>query len=181
MDEKPLENYITQEVPTPVPSDEIWKQILDRSKIPDAVIHMFKGEVWEDGLKDGIPYGKWIQLGDPLMNDIGIKFFTPILYSLVTTDKLTTFISEEEFNRLMREFMEMVIYVIIERGNEFGIPASNRDVVARLLEQYAVFAYSASRKGTILNALKPSYTRSETYTPNKPQGGFKWPNFLGGT
>lgn len=178
--QKPAENFVTQEIPTPTPSDEIWKLILDRNRIPDAIIHMMKGEAWEDGLKDGVPYGKWVIVGDPLMNDKGIKFFTPILFSVVTPDKLTTFISEEEFKRIMKEFMDMVIYVIMERGDEFGVPASNRDVVTRMLEEYAIFSFSASRKGTILAALKPAYERKELYTPYKPQGGFRFPSFLGG-
>jgi hypothetical protein len=177
---RPAENFVTQEIPTPVTSDEIWKLILDRNRIPDAIIHMMKGEAWEDGLKDGVPYGKWVIVGEPLMNDKGIKFFTPILYSLVTPDKLTTFISEEEFNRLMHEFMDAIIYVIMERGDEFGIPASNRDVIIDMFEKYAVFSFSASRKGTILAALKPAYERKELYTPYKPQGGFRFPSFLGG-
>ena len=178
--QKPSENFVTQEIPTPAQSDEIWKLILDRNKIPDSIIHMLKGEAWEDGLKEGVPYGKWVQVGDPLMNDKGIKFFTPVLYSVVTQDKLTTFISDEEFNRIMHEFMDMVVYVIMERGDEFGIPASNRDVITRILEEYAVFSFSASRKGTILAALKPAYTRTELYSPNRGQGGMRWPSLLGG-
>lgn len=176
---RPTENFVTQEIPTPVQSDEIWKLILDRNRIPDAMIHMLKGEAWEDGLKDGEPYGKWVQVGEPTMNERGIKFFTPILYSLVTPDKLTTFISEEEFNRLMKEFMTTIVYVIMERGDEFGIPASNRNVIVDMLEKYSVFSFSASRKGTILAALKPAYQRTETYAPMRPQQSGFMHSFLG--
>jgi len=171
---------IHEEIPTPVISDEIWKLILDRSKIPEVMLHMLKGEVWVvEETKDGELVGKWIQKGEPLMNEKGIRFFTPLLYSLVTPDKLATFITEQEVNRLTLEMMEAIIDVIEERCDEFEIPASNRSFVCRILEHFYFLSLTASRKGTILNALKPAYERKELYSPMQKKRGFM-PTFLGG-
>jgi hypothetical protein len=112
------------------------------------------------------------------MNDEGIRFFTVLFYSSVTPDKLTTFITDQEVNRMMRHMMEAVIDVIVERGDEFQVPASNRSYVALLIEHSYFMALTASRKGTMLKALKPAYERREVYTPQKePSQGFKLPFF----
>ena len=174
------DNFVREEVPVPAVSDEIWKLILDRTKMPEMLVHMLKGEVWVTREVKGEIVGNWEQRGDPLMNEHGIRFFTPMIYSIVTPDKLTTNISEDEVMRLMKMIMEPVIEVIHERGDEFGIPASNRKYVTRQIEWNLFMGLTASRRGTILAALKPMYERKEIYTPQQKGGGFKMPSFLGG-
>lgn len=173
-------DLVREEIPTPVMSDEIWKLILDRSRIPETIIHMLKGEVWIVKDNNGQLVGSWEKRGEALMNDRGIRFFTPLLYSAITPDKLTTFITEEETNRMVKDMMESIIEVIWERGDEFEIPASNRSYVCRMIEHYYFLSLTSSRKGTILNALKPAYERKEVYSPNPRPGKFKMPSFLGG-
>jgi len=177
----PDSDYVTEEVPTPIISDEIWKLILDRSKTPEALVHMLKGEVWVVKRNNaGRLVGTWQPRGEPQMNDKGVRFFTPFLYSTSSPDKLTTYLTEEEVNRLVREMMETVVQVIWERGDEFGIAASNRSHVCRLLEQNYFIGLTSSRKGTILQALKPAYERKEIYTPAPSRSKLKLPGFLGG-
>src|SRR3990167_7968349 len=148
---------VREQIPTPVISDEIWKLILDRSKTPEMLIHLLKGEVWVTRQKGNEVTGNWERKGEQMMNDKGIKFFTPFIYSTVMPDKLVTFITEEEVNRLVREMVWAVIAIIHERGDEFQIAASNRSYIVRLLEQNYFLSLTASRKGTILQALKPMY------------------------
>ena len=174
-------NFVKEEVPTPMVSDEIWKLILDRSEIPETLIHTLKGEVLvTETDKDGIMKGRWEARGDPLMNEKGIRFFTPLLFSIVTPDKITTVITEEELNRMMREMMTALIDVIVENGDDFGIPASNRNYVMRILEWNMFMSLSGSRKGTMLQALRQIYERREITSPAQKKGGLKLPSMLGG-
>jgi len=172
---------VHDELPIPAVSDEIWKLILDRTRVPESLIHMLKGEVWAVSYdKENNPVGKWEKRGESLMNEAGIRFFTPLIYSTVTPDKLATFLTEDEVNRMTREMMETIVQIIHEKGDEFEIPASNRSYVTRLLEQNYFLSLTASRKGTILEALKPMYERREIYTPQQKRRGLGLPTFLGG-
>jgi hypothetical protein len=183
MDDKSIPRnaeVVREQIPTPVISDEIWKLILDRSKTPEMLIHLLKGEVWITRQRDKEITGAWERKGEPLMNDKGIRFFTTFLYSSSMPDKLVTFITEEEVNRLVREMIHAIIYIIQERGDEFDIAASNRSYITRLLEQNYFLSLTASRKGTILAALKPMYTRQEIYNPSQKERRFGMPSFLGG-
>jgi hypothetical protein len=170
---------VRETMPIPQISDEIWKLILDRNKTPEMLIHLIKGEVWVTRQKGKEITGAWEKRGEQLMNDKGIRFFTPFLYSTSMPDKLVTFITEEEVNRLVREMIYAIIAIIHERGDEFEIAASNRSYIVRLLEQNYFLSLTASRKGTILQALKPMYTRSEIYQ-QAPKEHARLPSFLGG-
>jgi hypothetical protein len=174
-DREPTQRSSRDELPiSPIPED-IWKIILDRQGIPENMVHMLRGEVGVPSISpSGKRYIKWEQRGDPLMNDIGIRFFTPLFYSATSPDKLVTNISDEEVNTMMKEMMMAVIYVIIERGDEFGIPPSNRSFVLLQIEHFYFMALTASRRGTILNVLKPTFKREETFTPQKVEKKSRW-------
>lgn len=169
---------IQDEMPTPIVGDEIWKLILDRSSIPEVIIHNFKGEVWMRKWNDKKAEweGWWEEKGEKLMNERGIRFFSSFLYSAMSPDKLVTFLTEDEVNRMALEMTKRVIYIIGERGEEFEIAASNRGYIIALLDHYYFTNLTASRKGTILNALKPSYERKEIYT-QQPRKRIKIPGF----
>lgn len=172
---------LREQIPTPMVSDEIWKLLLDRSRIPDTLVHMMKGDVWIVYERDGEIKGRWEQKGLPLMNERGIRFFTPLFYSSVTPDKLATFLTEDEVNRMVMNMMENVVDIISERGEEFEIPASNRSYVVKLIEDAYFIGLTASRKGTILQALKPMYERKEVVSPQREkQGTSIVPSFLRG-
>jgi len=177
----PKAEVVREQVPAPVVSDEIWTLILDRSKTPEMLIHLIRGEVWVTRQEGKKITGTWEQKGESLMNEKGIRFFTSFVYTLGTPDKLVTFITEEETSRLVREMTHAIIAIIHERGDEFEIAASNRSYVTRLLEQNYFLSLSASRKGTILQALKPMYTRQELYQAQPKERGIKLPSFLGGS
>lgn len=186
-DQQQQPGYVSQNMPAPQANPELWLHILDRESLGDTLIHHLKGEIFQrhnifnPDTKQLIDQsGEWVPAGDPLMNDVGIRAFTPIISSIATHDKITTFITPEELNRLVKEVVDNTIYIIIEMGDAYGILPSNRSMVLQEFEHFAFFAYSASRQGTILEAIKPTYTRNESYTPIKQQGGFKWPAMLGG-
>ena len=173
-------DYVNEEVPTPPISDEVWKQILDRRQIPESFIHTLKGERGTFTEKDGYIYPSWESDGMPVMNDIGINVFKPFIYSVVTVDKLITRITEEEVNRLMRDMMKAIVKIIAERGDEFNIPPSGRNLVVQMFEQYCFMNLTASRRGTLIDVLKPTFERKEVYTPQQ-RPRFKFPSFLGGS
>jgi len=178
---RPRESSIVrEEVPVPAVSEEIWKLMLDRSKTAEMMIHTLRGEFWVVKIENGKPIGTWEQKGDPLMNERGIRFFSSFIFSAMSPDKLVTFLTEEEVNRLTLEMVETLIAIIAERGDEFQIPAANRSFVLRLLEQYYFINLTSSRKGTMLQTIKPTYERKEVYTPERKTS--KWPSlssFLG--
>jgi len=164
---------VQEEMPVPPISEEIWRTILDRSMIPDVLIHNLKGEVWVKKInpKTNEVEGWWERKGEPLMNEKGIRFFSSFLYSAMSIDKITTFLTEEEVARLTHDMVETIIFIIGERGDEFGIDAANRRYIVDLLESFYFSNLTASRKGTILAALKPSYERKEIYMPEKKKRG----------
>lgn len=177
--------YFQESLPAPQLDGEIWKLILDRSQIPENIIHTLKGEVWvtEKGIDERgeeVARGGWKVVGEPLMNDHGIRFFSTYLYSAMSPDKLATFLTEEEVNRMARDMTKAIILIIVERGDEFGIAPANRSFIVELLDHYYFSNLTASRKGTILNALKPMYHREEHTTVAPAQQGLRLPNLLGG-
>jgi hypothetical protein len=163
-------DIIREEMPLPPVSDTVWEMILDRNKMLETMLHILKGEVWvtqwDAGKEEMV--GNWQQKGEALMNDKGIRFFSTFLYSAITPDKLMTRITEEEANDRCRAMAEEIILVITERGKEFDIKAANRGFLVRLMDDYYFMALSGSRRGTLLEALKPTYHREERYTP-EPQ------------
>ena len=180
MDERQI---ISEQMPLPPMSDDLWKLILDRQSVPETLVHMLKGEVWEvrEELIDGVATrkGRWVAKGVPLMNDTGIRFFTVLIYSTVTLDKLTTKLTEDEVKRLVREMIEEVIAVLWERGDEFGIEAAHRGFIERLLEQNYFIGLTASRKGIILETLNRGYSREERVTSDGKKDKFQMPTMLG--
>lgn len=159
------------EIPTSPVSDDIWKLILDRQHVALDMINMLKGVSYivKRDEKTGRVYGEYVRTGVPVMNEKGINFFSPMFYASMSPDKLTTNISDSEVSIMMREMMYSVIDVIAEMGDDFGIAASNRSFVLLQIEHFYFMALTASRRGTILNALKPTFRREETYTPQKKE------------
>jgi len=176
-----VSDYVYEDLPMGTATEEVWKLLLDRSQTAERMISLLKGEVvvpYKDA--EGNPAWRMEKRGDPLMNEKGVRFFTPHIYSSCTPDKIATFISEEEANRLVREMSETLVDIIEERGDEFEIPASNRSYVLRLLEQNYFLALTASRQGTILKAITKGVERREYYAPMPKQKRFNWPTLLGG-
>ena len=164
---------VSEQVPIPAVSDEIWKLILDRSQIPETMIHMLKGEVWVTSQdKDGNVSARWEPRGLPLMNETGIRFFSSFLYSSMSPDKLATRLTELEVNQRAHDMTKALILIVAERGNKFGIDPSNRTYIVRILDDFYFSNLTASRKGTILDALKPAYERIEHYSPAKQSSSF---------
>jgi len=176
----PTREYVHDEVPSAPVSDEIWKLILDRSKIPEVMSHTLKGEVWAIQEVGGKLVGGWIKRGESLMNEKGVRFFSSFFFSAMTPDKLATFFTEEEVARMARDMTKAIIYIIAERGDEFGIEAANRTYIVELLDHFYFSNLTASRKGTILAALKPAYERKEIYSPQRERGKLRLPSFLRG-
>lgn len=178
-------NIISEDLPFRPMTDDIWKLILDRQHIPETLIHMLRGEVWvvtEESDSDGNPIqkGKWDKRGRPLMNEIGIRFFTPFIYSTVTPDKLTTKLSDDEVNRLVREMLLSIVEVMMERGDEFEVSASDRSYVVRLIEQNYYISLTGSRMATILDTLKPTMRREERILPVKDKKDMNYPIDMSG-
>lgn len=173
--------YVHESLPTPPMDSEIWKLLLDRSQIPETMVHTLKGEVWTydvDQDTGRAKNGRWVVRGDPLMNDRGVRFFSSFLYSAMSPDKLATNVTDEEVKRMARDMSVAIITLIAERGEEFGISSANRTYIVELLDHYYFTNLTASRRGTILGAIRAGYERKEVYSPaQKPQ--FKLPNILG--
>jgi hypothetical protein len=168
---------VNERIPIPPISSEIWKLLLDRSQVPEVMVHTLKGEVWvtetvkgSDG-RDTI-VGHWEQRGEQLMNDDGVRYFSSFFYAAMSPDKLATFLTEEEVYDRAREMTKTIILIILEKGDQFGIKASNRKYVVRLLDDFYFMNLTASRRGTILNAIRQVYERHETYAPEKPKTNY---------
>jgi len=163
-------DIISEEVPLPMLSDEVWKIILDKSNQADRFIHLLRGEVfqtWEE--KDGTRRAAWIKKGNALVNERGIEDLAPIIYSMTTPDKTVTNITPEEVSRLVREMLESLVYMVHEYGDEWEIEAGKRSFVIRMLEQQYFLALTGSRRGFTMGIIKPTLHREEKYTPVQPE------------
>ncbi len=170
---------IEEQMPSPV-SEEIWKLILDRSKTYDIIIHLLKGETLVMQKNDDGDYiYNWVKTGEPLMNDMGAKYFSTVIYSCMTPDKITTFFSGDEVNGMVLDMMEALVDIIEEWGEEFSIAAANRNIIITLIEHFYFSNLTGSRKGTILDALTMGYERKEIYSTPQQKKGFSFKGFLG--
>lgn len=168
-DERPTD-VIYEDMPTGTPSDEIFKLLLDRSKMPEIMSHTLKGEVWAIEEKKGNLIGSWVKRGEPLMNEKGIRFFSSFFFSAMSPDKIATFLTEAEVNRMAKDMSREIIYIIVEKGDIFGIDPSNRSYIVELMDHFYFANLTASRQGTILKFLKPTVERKEIYTPRRETG-----------
>lgn len=170
---------VNESIPFPPVSDEVWKMLLDRSLLPSNMAHMLSGEVWVTEEVDGEMRAAWKPMGSPTMNKAGIRFFMSMMSSAMSPDKIATSLTEREVNQMACEMVKTIIYIIAERGDEFAIAANSRRYVVDLLDHFYFANLTASRRGTILNALKSAYTREERVTEMPRQKKFSMPTFLG--
>lgn len=176
-------DYVVEQLPTPTFSDEVLKIIIDRSLIPETLIHTLKGEFWVVRDTPSGKAGKWEARGKCLMNEAGILFFSSFIYSAMTPDKITTNITEQEVRALCREMGLTVVRILQEKYLEFNIDVSDLTMIVTLFDHYYFMNLTASRNGTLLKSLLRQYERREVYTPQKEnKGGFKFPglNLFGG-
>jgi len=175
----PLRNYDTsrEEIPVPPISDDTWKLILDRSNVPMRIQHEFLGEMWVydvDSYGKLIPgSGRWEEKGAPLMNEHGARFFTSVLISAMTPDKITTWLTDAEVSSMCASIRKTVIFLIGEREDEFEINPSDRRLILDIIDHYYFSNLTASRKGMMMRAMKPTIERRETLSVPKKEGFFQ--------
>jgi len=175
----PNTEFVEEQLPSPV-TEEIWKLILDRSKTYDIIVHLLKGEVMvPEQDKQGNTVWGWKRTRKSYMNNEGIGVFSSILYSAMTPDKVTTFLTDDEVNKLAFEMSITVVEIIEEQGGAFGIDAADRTLIVKLVDDFYFLNLTGSRKGTILDALTMGYERKEFYTPQDQKKGFSFKSFLG--
>lgn len=166
---------VHEERPMPAISDELWTMILDRSTMAANIINLLKGYVHSYEYKDGEVTVGWVQSGEKMMGDDGIRLFSTIIHSAITPDKLITHITEEEAGERSREMAKEIILIIAKRGKEFEINRDNWSIIRKIMDDYYFFAMTGSRRGTLIELIKPTYERKETITPRRDK-----PGMLGG-
>ena len=162
---------VHEERPMPAISDELWNMILDRSTMAANIINLLKGYVHSYEYKDGEVTVGWVKSGERLMNDHGIRLFSTIIHAAITPDKLITHITEDEARERSREMDMEIILIIAKRGKEFFIKRDNWGVIRKIMDDYYFFAMTGSRRGTLIELIKPTYERKETITPRRDKPG----------
>ena len=166
---------IKEQIPYGVVSEELWKFILDREKLPDRVKHELRG--------DRYIYSKqtWERAEKPRINDDGVDWIMSIISPYCDVAFTTTNLSKEEVNRFTKEMMWAIIGKFEQCYKEFGIADSDLLPVTRLIEQVIFLNLSASREGMIIGQIMPRYSREERYEPMERKGGFwsGFPSFFG--
>jgi hypothetical protein len=184
MEEQRERSHSKDELPISHVGDDIWKIILERQRLASDLINLYSGIVGIPDIdKNGKAYIRYERVGKPRMNEKGIQFFKPIIYSAMTPDKLVTNITDEEVKAMMKEFMYAFIDTIVEKREEFEIDPSDMSMLSVNTDHFYFLALSGSRRGTLLAVLKPTFKREETYTPQKSEKTgllSHMPTFLGG-
>ena len=169
--ERPIEREdIESEVPYQ-PSPDLWKMIIERQDIGSRLRHILSGDVEVNG--------KWESLGSPYANAKGIRWFMTVVSSYLSVDKLLTDLSEEEVNDMAMRIGFDVIDKIAMCWEEFDIKKSDMFTIVDIINDFVFTALSASREGTLLEAMKPTYRRLETYKPEEGKRKFSWIPFFG--
>jgi len=175
--------YTAEERMPRILTDDVLKMIIDRSSTYDSIIHQFRGdvlvpkEVSHDGKKRMMFV--WEPGKDALMNKAGVDAFCSLLYNAMSPDKIVTNLSDEEVKDMAWEMVNVVIDLIEEKGEEFGIEPANRNIIVKLIDDFYFVNLTASRRGTIIDVLKQGYERKEVATQTKPQGGLGLSSIIG--
>jgi len=174
-----IESYKRREsVPVGFPSEELWKFILDREKIPQRLMMQLKGfrYVYSEEA------GKWVheKIGDPWMNDKGVKWVISVISPYCEPTTTVTKLTKEEVNDMTKEIMNSVVAKFEQCWEEFKIRKSNLLAITRLIEQIIFLNLSASREGTILESIIPRYAIQEIYKPEEKKSRWRFPSFFGG-
>lgn len=153
-----------------VQSPDLLLFLLNRTEIANLLSHQLKGEFYNEKNE------KWEQKGMPLMNDEGIKWFCTLISSYLSVDKIATRFEEEEVKRMAMSIRLDIVNKLTLCWKGFKINMSDLDTIVDIIDHYVYASLSASRNATILNFMKPTFKRVETYGPGKQKS--KWSSLI---
>jgi len=179
---EPAENYpvrssnVIEEVPTGFSSD-LWLYIMTRQMIAENLEHLLKGEIIETDNENHRIYAK---RGKELMNEEGVRWVTTLLGQYVTIDKISTNLSEDEVKMIASEMRLDMVQKFFMCWKDFDIKKSDLTTVIDIVDHFVFTNLTSSRNATLLEFIKPTYMRKETFQPQQQKKWYSFLPFFGG-
>lgn len=171
----PIKTNVIEEVPTGFSSD-LWLYIMSRSQIAENLEHLLKGEIMEiDGDRK-----IYVQRGKSLMNDEGIRWVSTLVSQYVSIDKISTNLDIEEVKMIAAEVRLDMIQKLYTCWTNFDIQKSDLTTILDIVDHFVFLSLTASRDATLLEFIKPTYQRRETFEPQKQNKWYSFLPFFGG-
>lgn len=158
--ERPESGSVREDVPTAI-SSNVLTYILSRQDLPERLMHLLRGNVYDFQKK------KYVKRGDPLMNEKGIRWVGTFIDQYLGVDKIVTDISEEELKRICRDVRFDVVAKFYISWEMFDVKKSDLTPIVDIIDHFVFMNLSASRNATLLEFMKPTYKRLETYRPEQ--------------
>lgn len=163
---EPYESQTREEFPTmPIPPNT-FDIILKRAEIVEDLGHLLKGEVKTSS-------GAWVQKGLRLLNDEGIKVILTTVQSFTGIDKLVTDIAEDDIRMRCKQLRHAVSDLIRINWRTWEMDKDKAELILEIVDNHIFANFTASAEGTMLNFMKPTLRRIETFKPEEKGRGWK--------
>lgn len=169
--ESVVNEEIFEEVPTYLQSPDFFIYQLDNEEIIKRLAHRLRGEIWDTELN------KWVEKGQRLMNDDGIRMLVTIVDSHLSKEKILTDITQEQVDRIASAMRFCLIHHLRMRWKSYNIDKSNLSIILNIVDHHIFCNISRSIGGRTLEYFKPTIKRVETIKPEKEGRGFNIPFF----
>ena len=177
---RPSSSFRYEEMPERI-SPEVWASILDRQTAIENLMRAMAGDKLSYVVdKEGTMQPKWENVGKPLLNKEGRDTLSTFILTAGSVNTIMTNLTEDEVRIRADKFRAEVILLLTEKWREWGMDDSSRSLTTLLLDEFYYTNLTASRRGTLLEVLKPTYKRVESQQMQKRPGRLRWPGFLGG-
>lgn len=161
----PVSSEVNEDRLVPTQDREVLLKILNRDEMCEVFYHRLLGEIGilkmdEQGNRVII----WKKTSKALMNKTGADHFMTFILSASSVDKTTTRIQPHELNTRCRRTYKTLAATIGKRYKEFGIDNGHENwaYVLGQLDDFYFFNLSGSRKGTLIDFMKPTMRHVET-------------------
>jgi len=144
-------------------SSDILVMMLQRFHLSQNLEHQLKGEIFNPATKE------WDTKGKPLLNDEGIKWVETYLTQYISIDKIVTALTDEEVSRIARDARLNVVNKFYVCYKDFDIQKSDLSPLVDIIDHFVFSNLTSSRDATLLEFMKPTYHREETFKPIEPK------------
>lgn len=171
----PIKTNVIEEVPTGFSSD-LWLYIMARERIAENLEHLLKGEILEIQGDQKV----FVQKGKSLMNDEGVRWVTTLVAQYVSIDKISTNLDVNEVKMIASEMRLDMIQKFFMCWMDFDIKKSDLTTIIDIVDHFVFTNMTSSRDATLLEFIKPTYQRRETFEPQKQNKWYSFLPFFGG-
>lgn len=141
-----------------------------REQVVNPLRHIWKGEELIDGV--------WVKVGEPIMNDKGIRWCISLIESYLNIAVVVTNLKKDEINFRMREAVNVIWNGICEQYRDFELERVNIPRICEEIESKIYFILKGAENNGYRIFFTKTYQVSEVkqtaLTENKIGGGNFW-------